>query len=114
VTAAVVVTLKVGEHMPMTLAARAVRAARGALRWVALDILAVLPVDESQCGHATSAEGLDRGKGLEGDAELAGRTASYGAMPLCCIAERKGTSGVSVWRAFAQAVRHLYLVASTG
>jgi hypothetical protein len=37
-----------------------------------------------------------------------------GATPRCCIAERKGTSGESICRAFAQAIRHLYLVASTG
>ena len=34
-------------------------------------------------------------------------------MPRCCIAAQNVSSGVSVWRAFAQAVRHLYLVANT-
>ena len=99
----------------MTLAARA-----GGARTARVDLprLEVRAVDEGQ--NTSSGEEIETGEGLERDAELAGRTESYltgagGAVPRCCIAERKGsTPGVSIRRAFAQAVRHLYRVASMG
>jgi len=60
----------------MTLAARAVgdRRSRRATR-VALPRLEVLEVDEGQC--KSSGENIERGEGIERDAELGDRTESY-------------------------------------
>ena len=74
----------------LRLTARATRGALGMRRWAALPRLAV----------------------LERAAELTVRTKSVltGAgseTPRRCITEMKESSGVSVWSAFAQAVRHL-------
>lgn len=102
-----------GVDVSVTLAGRLVEGR--ASRRVAFPLLELL-VDEGKCWDTTSVEGLDRGEGLGRDVELTGRTESYLtiAMPRCCIAERKGSSGVSEESAFAQAVRHVYRVASTG
>jgi hypothetical protein len=110
----------------MTLAARLVGGRAAWTPWrLALPLREVMAAEAAESQHTTSVEGFARGEGLAGDAELAGRTESYlplkgSALPRCWIAERKGSTGdghaglCNAWRAFAQAVRHLYRVASTG
>lgn len=80
----------------MTLAARAKRGARGAWRWVVLPRREVLAVDEGKL--VASVEGRRTASVLIG---------AGSAIPRCCIAERKCSSGLSIWSAFAQAARHL-------
>ena len=66
---------------------------------------------------AEESQFLERSDGLGRAAELTGRTESVlsgTGSAFCPIIERKVSSGVSVWSAFAQAVRHLYRSASTG